>query len=327
MTVTRAKSPRFRRTDERPKLQLTADDLEVLWQLYRHRVMDSQSIYSLFPTRSAEKISKRLRRLWLAEYVERMDRDNMRLRQRNGSDHFVYALAREGGKVLQAQNAPEFDPYRLTQKNRKLHPLTIEHLLQTTRFMVSLRNAARDHGEARVVHFDELRHEFPKAERRKSGLPLALRAEVEWQGIRSEQGTAPDQIFSLELPNERQFIFLEIDQGTETIEPGIRQQQSPSFWNSSSILRKMLVYAHAFRQGAHQEQYGLPVFRVLTVTTSPKRVEAMRQLYADHLRKPPHSAKPGLFLFTDWKTIGEHEGSILNLPLQRASGNDVALSL
>lgn len=324
MTTSRARSPRFTRPETRPTIQLTDDDVALFWHLYRHRVLDSRLIYALFPTRSEEKLSKRLRRLWAAEYLERVDRDNLRLRQRNGSDHFVYALAREGGKALLAQGDLDFDPYRLKQKNRELHPLSIQHMLQTARFMVELEVSARAHGNARVIHFDEIGRANPKAKRRRTGLPYTLRSEVEWKGVQSEQGTAPDQIFAIEIDGERQYIFLEIDQGTETIEPGGRRQQGETFWHNTSILRKFLIYAHAFRTQAHKEQFGLPVFRVLTVTTSRERSEAMRELYPKYLARRQQLAPPGLLLFTDWQTVSEHNGSLLDLGLTNAVGKQIS---
>ena len=287
--------------------------------------MDSESIYSLFPNRSSDKISRRLKKLYDAEYIERMDRDNVRLKQRNGSDHFTYALAREGGKALQAQGVPSFDPYRLKQKNRKLSPLALDHLIETSRFMVALERATWLQPGARLLNFDELGREIPKAQRRRTGLPLRLSASIDWHGTSTEQGTAPDEIFGLDLPDGRQYVFLEIDRGTETIAPSKRRQQSASFWHSSSILRKFLVYAYAFRQKAHQEQFGLPVFRVLTITTNSARVLQMQELYQAYFSSGPHQVTPGFFLFSDRETIGAHAGTLLDLPLTNGARKSVRL--
>lgn len=323
-TATRASSPRFRRPEARRGVALTADDVSILWHVYRHRVIDSASLYQLFPNRSRQVISRRLRKLWEGEFLDRPLSQNRKNSVRGGSDFLVYALAREGARLLQDEHDAPLGVSRWTQKNAELKPMAIQHHLSITRFMVRFASDVAMREGARLLYADEL---LP-AETRQPGRGLAntIRADVPWPVPGRQQGTAPDQIFGLEMAGERQVFFLEIDQGTETIEPNERRLKSPRFWSDTSFLRKMLIYGAAFRCGAHKRQFGIPVFRVLTVTTTLGRVQVMQEAYQRHLTRGENKTPPGFFLFTDWGSIQAASGGLLGQALVNAAGNQVQLS-
>ena len=61
----------------------------------------------------------------------------------------------------------------------------------------------------------------------------------------------------------------------------------------SSVYRKMLAYEATWTQGLHRSRLGLHRFRVLTVTTTPARVQSMLDACCALERGK------GLFLFSD----------------------------
>ena len=63
--------------------------------------------------------------------------------------------------------------------------------------------------------------------------------------------------------------------------------------SQTSFYRKMLAYAATWGQNIHQRELGIHRFRVLTVTTSAKRVETLVAACSE-LRRGQ-----GLFLFAD----------------------------
>lgn len=79
----------------------------------------------------------------------------------------------------------------------------------------------------------------------------------------------------------------------------------------SSFYRKLLTYEATWTGGLHRSKFGFHRFRVLTVTTSVRRVkslvEACLQLKRGH----------GLFLFLNRVALEEH-GDILTVPWQTA---------
>ena len=324
MTATRAPSPRFKRPDTEEGISLTQDDQGILMSIYRHRVIDSSSIYALNSHRSKQVISRRLRRLWLNEFVDRPVQQNLKMSLKAGSDHLAYAIGREGARYLREARGLDVSPSRWTQKNAALRPQTIQHQLSTSRFMVRMATSASGSLDAKMLYADEFVELAKKGGERLAGLPNILRTRIRWYGETTEQGTAPDEIFAIDINGERQVIFLEIDEGTETVEPNDRKVRSPHFWNDTSILRKMAIYAAAFREGTHRHTFGIHAFRVLFVTTSEARAQTMQATYQRHLAAGDLTAPAGLFLFTDWASVADSQ-DLLSHPLTNGGGRPVLL--
>src|ERR1700740_1474351 len=82
--------PRFRRASEPPAFRLTDDDVEIVRQVARHRLIRSTHVATLVG-RSLARTNDRLQRLFHGGYVDRpraqFDRFPI------GSAHYVYALA------------------------------------------------------------------------------------------------------------------------------------------------------------------------------------------------------------------------------------------
>lgn len=322
MTRVRASSPRYRRPEEMAGIALTDDDRSILWHVFRHRLIDSASLYALHPHRSRQVLSRRLRRLWETEFLDRPIQQSRRAMLREGSDPLVYALAREGARFLRDEYSLDLSPDRWSQKNRELKPLSIQHHLATTRFMVRAAVDTTAIAGARFLYGDEVIQPTAKVAGSPRGLSTTLRAVVPWYGITSEQGTAPDAVFAIDVNGDRQIIFLEMDQGTETVEPNARKIRTPQFWRDTSILRKMAIYAAAFRSKAHEHQFGIKAFRVLFVTRGAGRIGVMQDAYRKHLTEPALQAPPGLFLFAEADAVGR-DGNFLSLPLMNAGGREI----
>lgn len=309
MASLRAPAPRFKLPTERPTIQLTPDDDRILWHAYRHRLIDSAMLYALLPERSPQNLSRRLNSLRKAGYLDRPPQQMERVRLSGGSAPLVYALGRHGAVRLRDLHGAAVSPDRWRQKNTEIRGRSIQHTLATTRFLVELEIAARRQQAVELLHADQVL----SADRLRRPGALTLRPVVDWYGHHGEEGTAPDRLIALRdrrLPAERdtQVLLIEIDQGTETIAPSGAKLRSRSFFRDTSLLRKFVIYAQAFRSGTHRDQLGIPVFRVLTVTTSPARVAQMQAAYQAHLATAPLQIRPGLFLFTDWTSWSTQTG-------------------
>ena len=107
---------------------------------------------------------------------------------------------------------------------------------------------------------------------------------------RTKLGVIPDRVFALEFLDQPQgrnrvLCFLEADRATM---PVARRTLS-----RSSFYRKLLAYEATWTQGVHQTRFGFPRFRVVTVTSSPQRVNSLVET-CQRLERGQ-----GLFLFTD----------------------------
>jgi hypothetical protein len=115
---------------------------------------------------------------------------------------------------------------------------------------------------------EEILAAAPEATRRLR-LPFRWRVEVQEGGTLHHLGVEPDRVFGLRFENEPErrrnaYFFLEADRGTMPVtRKGLGQ---------TSFRRKLLGYRETWRQGLHQTHFGIPNFRVLTVTTSEERV-------------------------------------------------------
>jgi hypothetical protein len=162
--------------------------------------------------------------------------------------------------------------------------------LAVTRFLVDLELACRDRADLTLIPFEEMLASAPEATRR-SKRPDAWAVPIQWHGGKASVTIAPDAIFGLRKLKPdgsaaRSYFFVEIDRGTMTIVPSESVRDSDAFPYRATILRKLYAYADSFRQKLHEERFGVKVPRVLFLTTSEGRAEAMRAAADSFVTKP-----------------------------------------
>jgi hypothetical protein len=176
--------------------------------------------------------------------------------------------------------------YSWSERNHVAGRIYLEHALFVADVMVAIELACRKRGDVQLLYEDE----------------LAIYAEKQpfrWQvqiGRGSMLGVVPDRVFALDYTDangqrQRIHFFLEADRGTMPVKRRTLSQ--------TSFGRKMLAYVSTWRQNIHQQKLGINRFRVLTVTTIPKRVATLVQACSE-LR---HGQ--GLFLFADTGILTE----------------------
>ena len=348
MAETRAPSPRYTWDGPIPNIRITDDDIEILLFGAHNRVFGSDDIYALFPDRNREMLSKRLNKLWKARYLARPGKRREWFKQEtsrnlespyvtpsmlkeyqtvmpanvgSGSPHLALALDLNGAKLLNDLFNLGLKPERLAQKNAEISLQSIEHHLRTSRFMRMVQISIRNRPGLRLVTFHEILESFAPSATKKASQPERFRTPVVWNNKKSEAGIMPDKIFGIEYTNPKtgkRFFhpyFLEIDNGTETIEPGVRRQRAADFLTKPSILQKQVIYQSARKHGAHKQHFGIDRFYVLMVTTTPNRAsEMIARTFEPHLRPRPFSGRSRLAWHTDWQTIADHNDDPLALP-------------
>jgi len=280
-----ARRPRFRRASEPPAFRLTDDDVEIVRQVARYRLIRSTHIASLIG-RSLDRTNDRLLRLFHAGYVDR-PRAQLDHYPTAGSGPMVYALANQGVRLLKEKDGADFSNVDWSRKNSEAGRPFIEHQVEIVNFRVALQRATRDRSDVRLVHPAEIVDASP-APARLSHSPFSLRVRLSHKGVVRDVGVVPDLVFALNLTDgSRRNFMVEIDRGTMPI---VRSDP-----DQTSFARKMRVYlaAHAAKQ--HERQFGWKNFRVLTVTTDWERIQSMKE--ALRQIRVPHSAGPSLFLF------------------------------
>lgn len=295
--------PRFSRTRLPGAIRLTERDLLILRHVHENRILSSWHICELLPEFSRAETLRRLQLLYHHGFLDRPRAQLGDLYLVKGSAPIAYALDAKGAQALSERLGVPVSELGWKAKNRELTRLFYEHTLFVSSVMVAFERACRERGNARIVPFAEiLAGKAPPATRR---LPRPQTWNVKVSAAESSDvdrtqtvGITPDKIFGvqlLDLPEGRNtaYFFLEADRAEM---PVIRRRLS----NATSIFKKLVTYHATNRQAIHRGRFGMPSFRVLTVTTSPARVETMQGAYA-RLKGAPAN----VFLFTDLPSLAD----------------------
>jgi hypothetical protein len=319
----RKSHPRFRREGEAPRVELTEDDAEILRHVYRHRFVSSEDLFRLFADRSPDKLSRRLTRLYRTGYLDRPRAQIDHYRQ-GGSRAIVYGLDEAGARTLKERFGILVGGGDWRTRNRNYTRESMDHTLAVTRFLIDIELACRRQSDLSHIPFEEILKQAPE-DTRMSPTPARWKVPVAWQGSRASVTIIPDAIFGIGVgrvdgSRRDSFVFLEIDRGTMTIAPAERTREGDSFLYRTSVLRKFVCYAESYRQGLHKDHLGIPSARMLTLTTSEARAEAMRKAALEFVVRPL-KVPPGLFLFG----VQTSPTNALKAGLQTAAGDSTGL--
>jgi len=309
-----------------PNVELTNDDHEILLHTFRRRLIAKKQIYSLFPHRSQQKLSRRCTALFDVGLVDKPTSQVSLFRPGAGSSSHALAITKSGVNVVNERYKLDIPYSNWSRRNERLRPQSIEHMLGTTDFMVRCEISARQHEH--ITYGDALDILLTRNDRRYDRpKPMSFDTPVEWLGKRSQRGIEPDELVQLryaDQPDGKSIanFAIEIDRDTETVEPSAEIQQTDSFFRGSSILKKYVIYANAWSRRAMRDPFGFETFRVLFVTTTPghmKRFQELAQKYLGPMKRP----LPGFVLFSNQHVVAEHADNVLSAPWETEDGKTV----
>ncbi len=312
----------------RPSLSLTPDDETILFETYQHDIIDADAICGLLSHRADASLRVRIRKLAKAGYIDELRQPLFR--QGGGSYAKRYRIANLGARHLSETTGLIIPTTRWHTKNKELTPSHIKHRLRETSFLLQLRGAVamRDGIELHYPH--EIYAETKPQLLREKQLPTALRTRVKWFGHDGVEATKWDRFCRLHYPNnpagkQNRYLFIEIDMGTETINPSDKVMRRVEFWRGSSLMRKWVVYGSAFANQSHTQQLGIPTFQVLHVTTNPARVKEMIDGYQARLTLGELRVAPARLLFTDFETLANMGNDPLSARIWNGGGSMMSL--
>ena len=278
-TMESSRLPRFKRASSVPVFEITERDHEIIQLVHAHRFLRSSHLCALIPT-SPQQILRRLKLLYHHGFLER-PRAQLAYYHRGGSRRIIYGLGNKGAALLKQELGESIRTFNWNDKNGSVKGVFLEHALLVSDIMVAIDLASRAAG-IRLLAENDL-----ASERKAFRWSVNLNERV-------KLGIVPDRAFALEFPDqngatERAYFFLEADRGTM---PVIRKNLF-----QTSFYRKLLAYEATWAQLIHQRRFGFHRFRVLAVTTSPARRDAL--IGACSKLKSGH----GLFLFRDQSVL------------------------
>ena len=319
MILAAARKPRFKRKPApcRAGFLITERDEQIMLIVARHRIARSTHIVPLIQAAhhgaSEQQILRRLERLYHARYLSRPQAQLETYRAGAGSRPIAYMLGNRGADLVALNHGFRRSTVDWTAKARTATRGEIEHAIETTDFMVALDLACRRRGTLELVYFDEILRTFAPAATRANPRPYHWPVSAPWHGGEHELYVIPDKIFGLRdrtRTGERacKFFCYERDRGSM---PVVRSNLA-----QSSILRKLIGYGATHRAGLHTAIYGLPNFRVLTEAPGRQRVTNM--IVEGYQRHLSDLYPPGLYLFTDRRTLFAAEDFLEHLWLDGA---------
>jgi hypothetical protein len=151
----RASFPRFKRSGVPPRIELTEDDIEILRCVYRHRFIRADDLYRLFAARSADKLSRRLVRLYRNQYLDRPIAQVDRYGE-GGSKPMVYGLDNRGARFIAESFGYSVTSGDWKARNRTYTRENLDHTLSITRFLVDVELACRKLEAIDLIRLEEI---------------------------------------------------------------------------------------------------------------------------------------------------------------------------
>jgi hypothetical protein len=284
-TAARAKRKFFERPEVPRSIRITARHTALLQNIGRFRLASTAQL-ALLDGGSEQNVSRALLELWENEYVERPEAQVASRLLQEGSRSTIYGLARKGARLLRDQG---FDVRRRLldgiDKERGAGWRFVEHTVAIAGFFVALEIAAKGRKDIRILERAEILEDAPRTRRERQ---VRLEASIRLDGVLKRNAVMPDALFGLRFNEEESYFMLEIDRGEMPVE---RYKNL----NRTYFAKKMMTYHEANRQQRHKHDLGLENFRVITVTTTPERVEKMQTA----LRTITDGRGSNMFLFAD----------------------------
>jgi hypothetical protein len=264
------RAKRFERRATPPAFQLTDRDLTLLSHVARHRLLSSAHLAAL-DGGSPQNVLRALRVLFDHEYLDR-PREQLATMPVEGPRPYVYGLGKRGARALREQGHRINTDVDWAEKNKRAGSKFIEHTLQIADFMVGLELACRENNGINLLREHEIIEASPEITR-KAREPLRWRVERIERGRREITTVVPDGLFALTFPDDTaSYFILEVDRGTIPINR--TDTEGTAAWRKN-IRYKLATYYDGWKAGRHVDQFGVKQVRVITITSSAKRVENM----------------------------------------------------
>ena len=308
------KLPRLSRVPEAelPGFTMTPRDVEILQTIYQYRAVTTPQINALFfqdaPEWGASQVSSRclnrLKLLFQHRYIYRAERPQT---VSEGRKPLVYWLDERGAQYLADLEKHSIYDMDWSLQERSVKWPFLEHLLLTNDVRTVLTVAARTKDFTLPIWHDE---RTLKRNHAKDKVRIKTT-----QGHSAEVSVIPDAYFLLDTTTKvedgyKYHCFIEMDRGTET---------AAASTDRCDWTRKIQAYLEYYRSGKYHQRYHVTSsMRVLTVTTTPRRLQTLKEA----------TEKAGgvkRFWFTTIDKITPD--TILETPIWQVAGTDREYSL
>lgn len=241
--------PRYERGKTPPPMQLQPRDVEILKAIgCEYRYLTGRQIHPLFFGGSMSQTRLRLTKLYHNRYLDRIYRPTIK-----GSGEAIYCLDKKGADILAAELGVDRGQIFWQGRRRALSQDSLEHALRVNDFRVAMNIACERTGAAKLAG-EWIEEQILR--------DLKQRVKVPYPSDPDRHIDCPlvaDGFFGLEFGNGlSQFFMLEMDLGTES---------------NTRFALKVRAYKEYLESGKYRDIFEGKIFKVLVVTTSPRRME------------------------------------------------------
>ena len=236
-------------------MRLTERDKQIVLTIYRYRLLSAVQVEALLFSSSRPRgkrtvCQRRLQLLYQHQYLDRL-KDHRIIGE--GRSPLVYALDKRGGDLVANELGVDRSGLARKPSLARAGHLFLKHTLAIN----SVRLIMTSLPQTRPLVVEEW---LDEADLKAAGMREKL--PYHHKGMRKNTHF-PDGYFCLQLIKEGQkaHFFLEVDMGTMTNKR----------WQG-----KVRSYLHFRKVGLAQEHYGTGNFRVLTVTTTERRLQNLK---------------------------------------------------
>jgi len=286
---------RFIRPQKLPQFHLTERALRLLSDVARHRLIASDDLAAL-DGGSAQNVKRDLRTLWAHGYLMR-PAAQLRAASITGPQPMVYGLANKGARLLHEHGHHIDTEIDWSENCRRSGLAFIDHSVARSRFMAGLEVGVRGRDDVELLQAADVIALSPEVTR-TARQPLKWEASVPDNGRMVKASLIADDLFALRFADDTESYFLvEIDRGQMPVRrhSNVEEEVGGKRRMRTHYMHKLAIYWHGWRQGRPARQFGVESLRVLTITTSRKRIETM----LDALHEVTAGKGSGLFLFIE----------------------------
>jgi hypothetical protein len=288
-------SKRFVRPAKLPEFKLSARALGLLGHVAKHRLISSDDL-ALLDGGSAQNVKRQLRALWAHRYLLRPT-VQLKTVAITGPLPLVYGLSNRGARLLRDHGHLIDTDIDWSENCHRAGVAFIDHAVARSRFMAAIEMAVRSRSDVTLMEASAIVAQAPEKTQR-ARYPLKWTARVpDGRGGEVAASVISDEAFALVFDDGTASYFLvEIDRGQMPVRRNGRSREETVAGKRrlrTFYMHKLAAYYHGWRQRRHVEQFGVDQVRVLTVTTSEKRIDTM----LDALREVTNGKGSELFLF------------------------------
>ena len=265
------KDPFNRPTTPKENIRLTERDIDVLTYLHTFRFLTAEMVAQLLnmPIKTARH---RLKLFFEHGFVDRPPvQKKLWDYHQPGSHPLIYALSDKGAQILRQKRYISISKDRRYRNNQYRSELHFKHDLAIPETVATLAAACQPKGYTFLDH-----NQIQGGHRNGDYRPyLKMTVMVEEKGLATKKIIKPDYACGIQFDPQRDpsILLLEIDQGSEQVQ--YKDEQS------ATLESKYQAYNAAHDQRIFQARYGAN-FRVLVLTTSPRRRDYMIERYKQH---------------------------------------------